>query len=102
MIAHHYEKLQYLSYKQRGECPIARAKNNIELQPTELHHRYPRTKLGLRRFPLFIDSVWNLMAVSHRGHMEWGSYGRIKWGEAERRERFLERHPAIARAVNME
>jgi hypothetical protein len=101
MVANYERKFQYLWHHQHGRCPIAWSEGWFEL-PTELHHRAHRTKWARRRFPLFIDSVWNLMAVAHDWHMRYPSFGKISWLEAERREQFLERHPAIARAVNME
>ena len=46
--------------------------------------------------------MWNLLAVSHALHMKRPNYKRIGWHEAEKREAFLQRHPEIAKAVNME
>lgn len=42
------------------------------------------------------------MAVNHDYHMMWPSFAKINWLEAEKRQKFLERHPLIARAVNLE
>ena len=102
MIAHYDRKFYYLKYRQGGLCPIAKEKKMWAESPRELHHRCHRTKWAIKKFPLFINSVWNLVAVCHWAHMQWGSYGKISWLEAERREAFLKRHSMIARAVNME
>jgi hypothetical protein len=91
--------------RQQGLCPIISAKYRGHYKyprPTELHHRCHRVGWAVKRFPLFIDSVWNLMAVNHDAHMQWPSFGKISYEEAERREKFLQRHPQIARAVNCE
>lgn len=102
MIANYEKKFAYLLRRQGGCCPIAATKKRWAVTPTELHHRLHNLKWARKKFPLFIDSVWNLMAVCHWAHMEWPSYGKISYLEAERREAFLQRHPLIARAVNME
>jgi len=102
VIANYNKKFDYLLYRQRGLCPIAKQKDGFAQPPSDLHHRCHRTKWATKRFPLFIDSVWNLMAVNHFWHMMWPSYGKISWLDAEKREAFLRRHPMMARAVNME
>ena len=102
MIKNYAKKFSYLMRKQGMECPISREKDIWAAAPTQLHHRCHKSKWTKKKFPLFMDSVWNLMAVNHDRHIDWPSFGKISFLEAEKRERFLERHPAIARAVNFE
>jgi len=102
VIKNYEKKWTYLLRRQHGICPIGKAKDGWAEAPTELHHRCHRIGWAVRRFPLFMDSVWNLMAVNHNYHMQWPSFGKISYEEAARRERFLQRHPMIARAVNCE
>ena len=102
MIKNYGKKFAYLLRRQNGICPIAKAKDGWAETPTSLHHRCHRTKWAKKKFPLFIDSVWNLMAVNFHWHLQWPSFARISHMEAEKREEFLQRHPAIARAVNFE
>ena len=99
-MKNYHAKQFYLTRKQKGMCPIAKAHGETAA-PQELHHRLHNTKINKRLYPLFIDSVWNLMAVDHDWHMMYGSFGKISVLEAEKREAFLERHPMIAAAVNM-
>lgn len=96
------EKFAYIFKKQSGCCAIAKSKGKIA-QMTELHHAgVNNSKVNRRLYPLFIDSVWNLIGVNHDYHLQSGSFGRISFLEAEKRERFLERHPVIAKKINME
>ena len=99
-MKNYHAKQFYLIRKQRGRCPIADAHESLA-PAMELHHRLHKTIVNKRLFPLFIDSIWNLMAVDHDWHMMYGSFGKISVLEAEKREAFLERHPMIADAVNM-
>ena len=98
-MKNYYEKILYLARKQKGSCAIALAYNE-GYTPQELHHRLHKTKLSTRAYPLFIDSVWNLVAVNHDMHMMHPAFGKISILEAAHREAFLERHPTIARAIN--
>lgn len=102
MIKNYEKKFAYLVRKQGGICPIAKTRDKWAEAPTELHHRCHRTSWAIKKFPLFIDSLWNLMAVNHNWHMQWPSFAKISFFEAEKREAFLQRHPMIAKAVNCE
>lgn len=101
-MKHYGEKFRFLVARQGGLCPIARERYGWAEAPTELHHRIHNTKVNRKLYPLYIDSVWNLAAVSHWSHMAFPSWGRISYREAAARERFLERHPRIAAAVNFD
>ena len=100
MIPEYQWKFNYLYGRQQGRCPIAESKGVCYAVPTSLHHRLHNTKTNRKLYPLFIDSIWNLMAVNHHWHLSYGSYGKIGILEAERRERFLERHPMISDWMN--
>ena len=101
MITSYFAKQLYLIGKQKGVCPIAKAHGKGAFAK-ELHHRLHKTKVNKRLYPIFIDSIWNLIAVDHDNHMMHGSFGKISVLEAEKREAFLRRHPVIAAAINME
>lgn len=101
MIGNYQRKMHYLSRRNGGHCVIAEA-HGAWAPITDLHHRHARSKWARRKFPLFIDSLWNLLPVNNKWHLRYGSFARISKYEAEKRERFLERHPMIAKAVNME
>ena len=100
-MTHYYEKYYYLLRRQDGFCPIAKMEGWAD-SPTELHHRLHNTKVNRRKYPLLIDSVWNLVAVAHWAHIKHPSWGKMTYLEAAKRQAFLERHPCIAAAVNME
>lgn len=95
--------MKILLQHQQGKCPIAKSKGASAF-PEELHHSHLHNReMNRKRFPLLIDSLWNLVAVSHKYHMENGSWTPTKrWSlaEADERERFLQRHPAIAGYLN--
>lgn len=95
-------KMSYLLRRQGGYCAIASELGMEFARPTQLHHRCHNTKRARNKYPLFIDSLMNLVAVNHDQHLMHPSALKIRDNEAESRERFLERHPAIARAVNLE
>lgn len=101
MIPNYQAKMSYLSAKYRGCCGIAQRFDKYA-HITELHHRCHNTKANRRKYPLFINSVWNLMPVNHDWHMRHGSAGKIFDLEALNRERFLQQHPQIAVIVNFE
>jgi hypothetical protein len=67
-------------------CPIARAHGAMAV-PHEIHHaRAHNTKANRKRFPHFINSLFNLMAVNHDWHMMYPSFGRwperkVQWYE---------------------
>ena len=95
-------KVKHLLVMQGYECPIA--KNFGEwATPEEIHHAgVHNTEVNRRLYPLLIHSLWNLLLVNHQFHMKHGSFGRMSEKEAASREAFLERHPCIAKKLNME
>ncbi len=71
-ISNYEKKFHTLVNRQGGCCAIAAA-NGEFATPTELHHaRCHDTKWSRMKWPLFIDSIVNLMAVSHEWHMKRG------------------------------
>lgn len=84
------------------ECPIAKSMGHwAECQ--EIHHALVHnTALNRKLYPRLMHSLWNLMPVNHYFHMNNGSFGIISQKEARSREDFLQRHPCIARVLNME
>lgn len=68
--------------------------------PHEIHHaRCHNTKVNRRRYPLFVDSLFNLVAVNHDWHMMYPSWG--KWSERQVAwfERRLAASPDLCRKV---
>lgn len=105
MIPNYWRKLGYLSDHQKGMCAICKSKNiqyDIrQLIVYDLHHAgIHNTKVNRKKYPLFIHSLMNLKMVRHSLHMQYPCFGKISYLEADKRERFLERHPLIARFVN--
>lgn len=100
VIPHWRAKLEYLVTRQGGECPIGDSIGN-PWPAEELHHTgVHNTKVNRRMYPLYIHSLWNLLAVNHECHMQRGSFGRISYLEAAKREAFLFRHPMISEWMN--
>ena len=82
-------------------CHIAQDIANKDIPATEVHHaRIHNSKWARKKYPLFIDSLFNLRPVSHSFHMENPSCG--KWSEkrVESIERGLQRHKIHAIIVN--
>lgn len=95
MRTEHRRKLMAaVAARQGGRCAICMAKGWDDAPITELHHaRIHDTRPARKRYPLFVDSIFNVLGVSHGAHMAFPSFG--KW--PERRvaliERGLQRHP---------
>ena len=92
MIPHYQEKFDYLYTHQSGMCAIAHDNGRLAAINTDgsLHHAgVHNTKPNRARFPLLLNSTWNLVAVNHLWHMRYPSWGKISLLEADRRETFL-------------
>lgn len=106
MIPHYEEKFKYLIEKQIRDtgfehCPIMWETNSIYIKPDSLHHTKAHdTKINRKRYPLLIDSLLNLTPVFNAIHITRGSWGKISEYNADKIERFLERHVKAARFVN--
>ena len=59
------------------------------LLANEVHHQLANTKPNRKRFPLFIDSIFNACAVNHECHMRAFPLPRIGTNEAEAYEEYL-------------
>jgi hypothetical protein len=95
-IPNYEEMFLYIAGLQGWRCLIALDLEE-EAPIQELHHRLHNTEENRRRYPLFINSVFNLVGVNHAYHMKcsfWGEYSLI---EADRIERYLEQNPEVLR-----
>ncbi len=93
-------KMEWLGKKYNWNCPIAK-KYDMIAYPTELHHSHIHNiKWARKKYPLYIDSIWNLLPVHNAWHLSHGSFG--KWPERMviRCEDFLQRHKKISEWVN--
>jgi len=94
------EKMEYLTLRQKWLCPIAASKGVKGYGLTQLHHRLHDHKNYRAKYPLFIDSIMNIVAVNHSWHIANPSALHLGEYYAGRCERFLERHPRFAMWVN--
>jgi hypothetical protein len=94
-------KLVFLARRKNWMCPIA-ASMGRPAQAQELHHKCHNTRINRKKYPLFIDSLLNLLAVNHSYHMIKPSWAKITDYQAGKYEAFLRRHPKIAMFVNGE
>ena len=82
-------------------CVIAQDMAHMKIPATEIHHaRIHNTKWSRKKYPLFINSVFNLKPVCHSFHMMNPSWG--KWSEKRVKtvEDGFKRHPNHARMFN--
>ncbi len=100
-------KREWSRAKTKFVCPIAFEKEGIYYPiddgywPGEWHHAgLADTITNRAACPLYIDSIWNGRLVSKKYHTQWRSWGRHSYEKGVRRERFLERHPRIAKWIN--
>lgn len=81
------------SFKRNPMCKIAESKG-LAIKATELHHaRMHDTKWARKKYPFFMDSLFNLIPVSHGMHMTHGSWGKWAEGRCAVIEKGLSRHP---------
>ena len=93
-------KFEWLATKYNWLCPIALS-HRTKAEVTDLHHAHIHNMKWARRlYPLFIDSIWNLVPVHNAWHLKHGSFG--KWPEerVRRCEIFLRKHKKIADFLN--
>ena len=95
------EKFEYLASRNNWRCPIA-LERDVIAQVTDLHHKLHNTKVNRKLYPLFIDSMLNLVPVNNAWHLKYPSWGREPYYRAEKYESFLNRHPKVFMFVNME
>jgi hypothetical protein len=99
-MKNYQDKFEYLANRCNWTCMIGWNKKKDIIPIDSLHHLCHNTKVNRKRYPLFIDSLLNLMPVSSHYHLKNPSYGKIMDRQAEKYERFLERHPKICEFVN--
>jgi hypothetical protein len=75
---------------------------DTEKMITDLHHRVHKSKWRIKVYPLFIDSLLNLVGMNNSNHINNNSRFKITDLKAEKYQRFLENHPKIAKFVNGE
>ena len=92
-------KWEYLVVHYGSYCPIAEENNRIAIV-TDLHHLCHKTKWRIKKYPLFIHSMLNLRPVSNHWHLKYPSWGKITDFQAEKYERFLEKHKKISDFLN--
>lgn len=96
-------KIMYLKKHQKGRCYISGMPLMYRgFGGVDMHHLLHNTYTNSRACPLFIDSILNLRLVNHPDHMLNPSAGIITLHRARIIESFLERHPKIAKFVNMD
>lgn len=83
-------------------CPIYYQLKGRYKTPDSLHHyRIHNTKNNRKRYPLLVDSLLNLLPVFNSYHILNNSWGKISEFNADKIERFLEKHPRAERFVNV-
>ena len=66
-MKHYDEKVEFLYLFQEGKCRITGEKLRVG-DKWDLHHIIDKGKKNRRRFPLYIDSILNLVLVSRSAH----------------------------------
>ncbi len=93
-------KMEWLGERHKWQCPIAKSHKTI-IHPTELHHCHIHNiKWARKLYPLFIDSIWNLLPVNNAYHLAYGNFGRWPEERVSRCENFLRRHKRLADFLN--
>jgi hypothetical protein len=99
MAIKNYEwKMEYLLKRQDYHCAICGMV--FYMSKIDLCHRAHRTKWRERKFPLFINSVFNMRAGHNTCNTTKLGALNISDLQAEQWERFLARHPNLARWGN--
>ena len=99
MIPHYEAKMIYLYQHQKAKCAIT-GLTLLQACKCDLHHGMHNSKWARKKFPLFINSLFNLFLVHHDEHMKHPSACKVTEIEATRYERFLEKHPLCESLVN--
>lgn len=81
-------KYEYFLSKQHYFCAIA-AEELEDAYMTELHHKCHQKKWRHKKYPIFMDSILNLVGVSNKWHMHKPHFRKISDRQAEKYERFL-------------
>ena len=98
-IPNYPEKLMFLYEHQNYRCAVCGGYLSFH-QALDMHHKFSRTKWGVKKYPLFIDSILNLALCHHDCHINKVGDLRITDYNANKYELFLKRHKKIAKFVN--
>lgn len=91
----------WLWHRQNGCCAISGTVLNWGW--AQVHHaRVHDSRWARRRFPLFIDSIFNCVLVDPGAHQEHGGWGHWPIRKVEWYERRLAANPRMARWANRE
>ncbi len=93
-------KWEYLVKHYGPWCPISISIGLHNFVDCLHHAGVHNVDANRRAFPLLVHSVLNIRPANNAFHVSNGSWGKISLLEAEKWERFLERHPRIAAWVN--
>ena len=100
-MPHYDDKFEYLANKQKWICPISQYCHKPIMIDKVLHHyRVHNDKYNRKKYPLLLNSMLNLMPVNNDYHLAHPSFGGITDYQADKIERFLEKHPRISSWVN--
>ena len=84
-----YEDLwQYVFNIYGWQCQIAHSKGEYA-PPDQLHHKLHKSLKNMKRFPFFIDSIFNLIPVNHDWHEKYRNWGKTKVFQADKIERYI-------------
>ena len=96
----YYEEKMYFLGNKHEYCVIAKSQYK-RAKITELHHTYiHNTCINRRRFPLLVNSIWNLSPVNHSYHMDNDGWGKIGIYEADWIEKYLADNSDVANVIN--
>ena len=87
-ITNYNELFFYTFMLCKGRCPIAESKGDWA-HPDQLHHRLHNERKNRIRFPLFIDSVFNVVAVNEKYHTENRNWRKYSVFAADKIEQYI-------------
>lgn len=93
------EKFRFIFQSQSGRCVIADADGEYRKMDA-LHHLLSKSKWAVRKYPLFIDSICNLVGVNNELHISRNSAIKAPEWYAVEWERFFEHNPECAEYCN--
>ena len=89
VIPNYQELFMYVYLLWGGMCPIAASLKVYSVNPDQLHHRLHNERKNRIRFPLFINSVFNVVAVSEKYHTENRNWGKYSVFAADKIEQYI-------------
>ena len=95
-----YDKIKrYLYIHQDRKCPVCK-KIMLYNEKLDLHHRVNNSKWRRKKYPLFINSLLNLVLLHNTCHLKMGRFLQLTDYRANKIELFLQKHKKIAEWVN--